>query len=518
MNKEHRGLRKSGAALLLFLLLAASVFSGLKTTTVLADLLVSDTATSTSTTTTTTTKKKGFVKENGRTYYYDADGTLHKGWLTLNGKKYYFTKGAGVMCTGWLQDTKGNKRYFNTKTGAMYTGWVSYTSGKKRYFDTRTGVLALGWFKVGNNRYYANTKDGYIVTGFQKIGSYYRYFYSQSGALARGWLTNSKGEKRYFYTNSSTAKDGMMATGKKTIGGKTYYFNTSNGKMQVSAWKTIGGKKYYFNSSGVMVTGTVTINGTKQKFGSDGVYIGVYSSTPTGSTNGQRTIKNYLLGALMPVGKVLYVWGGGWNNSTTKGITTTQKNWYKNQSSNYNYENYSDLSVTNRAKGFDCSGFVGWAAYQVMHTRSNVGSGYTVVSGDVGSYYKSMGWGTTMNQGYMSSKNYVVKAGDIGYNGGHVWIALGQCRDKSVVLVHSTPQAGVQISGTTTPSGSYSSQAITLAKRYMSRYNTSKYEYHSSAGNYLKQYSFFRWNRSTLADPDGYMSKYADAILADLFG
>ena len=36
----------------------------------------------------------------------------------------------------------------------------------------------------------------------------------------------------------------------------------------------------------------------------------------------RKTIKNYLAGALLPVGKALYVWGGGWNDSTRKGLRT----------------------------------------------------------------------------------------------------------------------------------------------------------------------------------------------------
>ena len=71
---------------------------------------------------------------------------------------------------------------------------------------------------------------------------------------------------------------------------------------------------------------------------------------------------------------------------------------YNSQSSSYDYNNYRDLSTANRAKGFDCSGFVGWSAYQVMQSKSGVGSGYTVVSGEIGSYYKSMGWGSMTGQ------------------------------------------------------------------------------------------------------------------------
>lgn len=54
--------------------------------------------------------------------------------------------------------------------------------------------------------------------------------------------------------------------------------------------------------------------------------------------------------------------------------------------------------------------------------------------------------------------------GDIGYDDEHTWMILGQCKDKSAVILHSTPNAGVQISGTPTPDGNYGSQAIALQK------------------------------------------------------
>ena len=235
-------------------------------------------------------------------------------------------------------------------------------------------------------------------------------------------------------------------------------------------------------------------------------------------TDTTRTIKNYLLGSLEPVGRVLYVWGGGWNDSTTKGITSTMKIWYRNQSKDYNFQKYSDLSPANRAKGFDQAGYVGWCAYQVMHEKSNEGSGYTVKPGVVGSTYKTRGWGTTINQNDLFSKSYTLKAGDIGYNNSHCFIIIGQCKDKSAVILHSYPQAGVQIAGTATPDGNYNSEAVALAAKYMSRYpGSGELEYDTSVGNYIKGYNFFRWNRSTLADPDGYMHKTANQILADLF-
>ena len=465
------------------------------------------------------TKKTGFVKEGGYTYYYDANGKVHKGWLKLGKKTYYFTSGKGVMVTGWIQDSKGNKRYFK-KSGVMATGWTRFSAGK-RYFTPSTGVMRTGWLRLGSKRYYLDKSTGFAKSGFQKISGKYRYFYSSSCALARGWLTNSKGEKRYFMTSGSASSDGVMATGFTEIDGDEYYFYTNSGKM-ATGWvtNTKTDEKYYFDpDSGKMVTGTVTIDGKTYVFDEDGTYQGTRetetgSDTDTGSSSSSKTIKNYLRGAFLPIAKALYVWGGGWADSTRKGLSDAMTQWYNTQSSGYDYHGYGDIT-----KGFDCSGFVGWATYQVMHKTSGEGDGYTVVSGEVGGLYKSLGWGSIINQNYLSSNGYVLKAGDIGFNSGHVWIVVGQCRDGSVVLVHSTPSAGVQLSATNTPSGGWGSQALALATKYMEKLGASpKYKLITDQGNMIQKYDYFRWNRSTLADPDGYMSMTADEILADLLG
>ena len=109
-------------------------------------------------------------------------------------------------------------------------------------------------------------------------------------------------------------------------------------------------------------------------------------------------------------------------------------------SSSYNYRYYMDLSEATEQKGLDCSGFVGWSVYQIMQSRSG-GPMYTDVSGNLGSLYSGKGMGTVVSQAQLASSNWKLYPGDIGYNSGHTWIVLGQCSDKSVVILHCTPNA-----------------------------------------------------------------------------
>lgn len=178
--------------------------------------------------------------------------------------------------------------------------------------------MATGWMQDRKkNKRYFSTSDGVMYIGLKRVGNPYYYFYTKTGVMASGWITDTNGNKRYFNTN------GQMVTGSKTINGKVYSFN-SNGILTVNT-----------------DTGSHTVNPSSSK-----------------------TIKNYLLGALQPVGKALYVWGGGWNDSTRKGLSPRWQQWYNSQDSSYDYNDYRDLSDGNRAKGLDCSGFVGWP-----HTR-----------------------------------------------------------------------------------------------------------------------------------------------------
>lgn len=192
--------------------------------------------------------KNGFVKENGKTYYYENGQLCKKGFVTMGGKTYYFSKQTGAMAVGWVQNTKGQLRYFDRETGEMLTGWAVNAQGQRRYFAKKSGIMGTGWLQnqKGQKRYF-NKKTGIMATGWVKnTKGQYRYFAKKSGIMLTGWQTNAKQQKRYFAKNS-----GIMLTGWVT--------NTKNES------------RYFDRQSGIMVTGTQTVDGTRYRFGTSGI-------------------------------------------------------------------------------------------------------------------------------------------------------------------------------------------------------------------------------------------------------
>ena len=424
--------------------------------------------------------KDAFKTIDGKTYYFSARSVMATGWWNIDGSRYYFGTD-GVRHSGWLY--LGDKTYwFHQATGKMRVGEVKNAKGDARWFSKNKetyGEMVKGWAQFGKNkfRYYYQQTGIRVMKGYLKVDG--KYYYMKDGyRVYSRWMENAKGERRYFF------EDGVMATGVQKIDGKTYEFAD---------------------------------NGVLIKEPSEGNAV-----QPTSS----KTVKNYLLNALKPVGSTLYVWGGGWAQPTVtyKGLYPLWKQWYDANSGDYDYNNYRDLSQSTRAKGLDCSGFVAWSTYNVMQTKSGVGSGYADSAATVASTYANYGWGSLRTQATLKQNNYrgQFQAGDVASSPGHAWIVLGQCSDGSYVIVHSTPPC-VQIAGTPTPSGNYSSEAISLAKEYMNRYYPStveKFGLGSSTGytTYFAGCNTMRWNDSTLSDPDGYADMDAEQILADLFG
>ena len=237
---------------------------------------------------------------------------------------------------------------------------------------------------------------------------------------------------------------------------------------------------------------------------------------------GEKTLKNFLKTAMMPVGTTLYVYGGGWNwqdngssvQARTIGLSSDWIMFFNNNDESYNYtkttihkEKYNEYYYA----GLDCSGYIGWVIYNTIQKEDGL-DGYVGSSTTTSKRLSELGWGIWSN----NKKNISVKPGDIMSIDGHVWISLGTCEDGSILILHSTPSksrinqpgGGVQLSAIYK---NKDCEAYKLANKYMSKYYPEWYRRYEpiikSSKLYMsfksKKAGHFSWDTSKiLKDPD----------------
>lgn len=465
-------------------------------------------------------------------YYFGADGKMVKGWVNDNGNISYTDPETGIMKFGW-QIIDGLYYYFNT-SGIMVIGWLNVDGST--YYMNESGALTGGWQHIDGKTYYMNA-SGVMQTGWQMLGGIY-YYFNADGSMQTGW---AQVDGQYYYLSA----EGHMMSGWQHVDGSTYFLNAS-GVMQVG-WQLVDGSWYFMNASGIrqtgwqhqlpgsfyldeqgrMVTGWREIDGDLYYFESNGLMVknryvdGKYLGSDgkyTEINTGKKTIKNYLQIAMEPVGSTLYIWGGGHDDyaggdGVRIGVNPQWEDWFSKNDSGYDWTSYR----YKYGYGLDCSGFVGWATYNVMNTESNQRS-YASTSTGMPSYYAGLGFGKY----YGSTSAMEFTAGDVVSMSGHTWIVVGQCDDGSVVIVHATPP-GVQISGTVAADGTRDSEARALAEEYMDEYFPEyhqKFNFSMGSMSYLKNINRMQWDVSGtkyMSDPDGYTQMDAEEILEDLF-
>ena len=281
----------------------------------------------------------------------------------------------------------------------------------------------------------------------------------------------------------------------------------------------------------------------------------VISGTP-----GKRTVKNFLQTALMPVGRTLYVFGGGWDwqdmgfsdVSRTIGLLGEWEKFFGSQDANYSYKNPDDKSHTPYPfggwnqyyyQGLDCSAYVSWTLYNTFFGKSLVypglGGNSRAIRDNLAKKYK-LGKGE-----HFLGKLY---PGDIVSISGHVWICVGVCNDGSIVILHSSPTVsragaaggGVQLTALSAK-GERDTQceAYKLVSHYMEQYYPQWSLRYSAAVKDTKVYldfpddkptvGVFHWNVTDkalqtsgmeligLADPEGLRGMSANEVLAVIF-
>ena len=159
---------------------------------------------------------------------------------------------AGNTASKFVQ--QNGKTYCLKSDGSKKTGWVQ-EAGKWYYFDKSDGHMLTGWMVAGTKKYYLRT-NGSMVSG-------------------PGWYMISG--KKYYFT-----KSGYVRAAWEKLGGKWYYRNTS-GNLVKCRWVYYGGGDYYLKKDGAAATGTVTINGCKYTFSSNGDLLGTVPASVAAS-------------------------------------------------------------------------------------------------------------------------------------------------------------------------------------------------------------------------------------------
>lgn len=266
---------------------------------------------------------------------------------------------------------------------------------------------------------------------------------------------------------------------------------------------------------------------------------------PVWGIPGRRTLKNFLATALEPVGTVLYVYGGGWNwqddgagrAAVSLGLSRCWTEFFRRQDAGYSYRNDANFSKSWYPHngwneygwaGLDCSGYVGWTVYNLMHDVPGL-PGYVQSASGMARDFARRGWGEWTRK--ISPETF--QPGDIFSMAGHVWICLGVCGDGSLVILHSNPSpsitgnpgGGVQISAV---GGGETCEAYRLAASYMRRFYPRWSARYAAVCRPCANYTAvaedvragkFSWSLSgTICDPDGFSHMTADRILRNLFG
>ena len=288
---------------------------------------------------------------------------------------------------------------------------------------------------------------------------------------------------------------------------------------------------------GAKVEKSAFVPGSRAVLGETCAYLlpsGEITAPPVAGIPGERTVRNFLLNALMPVGRTLYVYGGGWNWQDTgasefcrsAALPDVWQRFFQSQTGRYNYKNpspaesYYPFGGWNEYyyAGLDCSGYVGWAVYRTLNAADG-GEGYVCSASRQAAELAARGLGSV----HQSTAD--LRPGDVVSISGHVWICLGTCSDGSVVILHSTPSpsrtgekgGGVQLGAI---GGSTGCEAYHLAEQYLSRYYPAWYERYAPSlktpGSYLAANGVFTW--SALSDPDGVKNMQAPEVLRLLFG
>ena len=131
----------------------------------------------------------GFLKYNGKYYYFSERGLMVRGWRLIDGDLYYF-KDDGTRASGWemIKDSSDQQtyRHYLSSEGIPLTGW-QMIDGKQYYLSDR-GRVTVGWKNVREDYWYYFEEDGAGAVGWKKIDGSWYCFSNEGIMLTSQWV------------------------------------------------------------------------------------------------------------------------------------------------------------------------------------------------------------------------------------------------------------------------------------------------------------------------------------------
>lgn len=211
------------------------------------------------------TSANGWVKENGKWYFYTNGTTVKNSWRN-DSKGWVYLGADGAMKTNaWQKDSKG-WCYLGADGYPVTNTWKKDSKGWC-YLDANGYMTMSKWVKTSNKWYYLDA-NGYMITNkWQKDSKGWCYVGADGAMVTNKWVTDSKG---WCYVGA----DGYAVTNTWKKDSKGWIYLDANGSMTKSKWVKDGGQWYYCDASGYMVANkTLTISGKKYTFNASGVWV-----------------------------------------------------------------------------------------------------------------------------------------------------------------------------------------------------------------------------------------------------
>lgn len=184
--------------------------------------------------------KGGYREVDGKTYYFDASGTMYRNrWLTTEkGARQYFDED-GILCQDSWFSTNGTRA-----DGTEYTNWY--------HTDKKGNIQKNGWYIIDGKVYYLNESGNMAIKWFDDK----KYYLGEDGARRHGWQWLEI-EDEWIDDNDRVA-DYFEKFGKWAW----FYFSEDSGRKRqctsgVYTESRVGGTDYIFDTYGIMQKGWI---------------------------------------------------------------------------------------------------------------------------------------------------------------------------------------------------------------------------------------------------------------------